>query len=258
MDNFYITPVKTLRDNYVWIMVNKQNQHCLIVDPGEALPVLSFILNNNLIPDGILITHHHHDHTDGITGILSHYAIPVYGYIDNRVATITHHVEAGSVIRLEKMGCIINILYIPGHTLDHIAFHFDHALFCGDTLFSGGCGRVFEGSYEQMFSSLEKIAALPDETKIYCAHEYTLANLRFAETIDQDNQFLEEYITYIKSLTHENKCTLPSTLETEKKMNPFLRCKNQHFVAQLSKQKNITFKNEIEVFKYIRELKNYF
>ncbi len=257
-NNSDVIPIKILHDNYVWVMINKNNKHSFIVDPGEAVPVLDFIKKNGLTPDAILITHHHHDHTGGVADILLNYDIPVYAHSTNKLSTVTNHVKEGDQIRLEKMNCILDILFIPGHTLDHIAYYIDNILFCGDTLFSGGCGRVFEGSYEQIFSSLEKIAALPDDTKIYCTHEYTLENLIFAQTIDPDNLFLQEYLKLVQSKTNEKNCTLPSTLKVEKKINPFLRCNNGKFVEQLSKHKNIVFKNGGDVFKYIRELKNDF
>ncbi|MBY0545315.1 MAG: hydroxyacylglutathione hydrolase [Gammaproteobacteria bacterium] len=256
MEKFDVLYVKIFTDNYIWILVNNENHHCVIVDPGDAEPLLNFVQTQQLIPIAILITHHHRDHSAGIADIVSQYNIPVYGSIQSQLNEITHPVDETSLITFEKSDMVFNVMSIPGHTLDHIGYIFHDVLFCGDTLFSGGCGKVFEGSYEQMFSSLNKIAALPDETKIYCTHEYTLSNLLFAYKIDPENIDLNQYITLIKEKIKKGLITLPSTLELEKRINPFLRCDNAAFVTQLEKQADIKFNDSLAVFRYIRELKN--
>lgn len=256
MDKFSVFYVKIFTDNYIWILVNNENRHCVIIDPGDAKPLLNFVQLHQLIPIAIFITHHHRDHSAGIAEIVSTYNIPVYGSTKSQLPEITHPVDETSTIALEEANMRFNIMSIPGHTLDHIAYHFQDMLFCGDTLFSGGCGRVFEGSYEQMFNSLNKIAALPDQTKIYCTHEYTLANLLFAHKIDPDNIKLNEYLAFVQEKTKKDLITLPSTLEIEKQINPFLRCNNAAFVVQLEKREGIKFNETLDVFTYIRELKN--
>ena len=183
-----VVPVSAFRDNYVWTL--RRGKHAAVVDPGEAAPVLDYLARENLSLAAILATHHHADHVGGIAELRQKYEVPVYGPKGEPIATLTHPVSEGDRVSIPELGVSFSVLDIPGHTRAHIAYYGAGALFCGDTLFACGCGRVFEGTAEQMLQSLTKLAALPDETKVYCGHEYTLANIRFARAVDPDNAML--------------------------------------------------------------------
>ncbi|HQQ62427.1 MAG TPA: hydroxyacylglutathione hydrolase [Pseudomonadales bacterium] len=218
-----LLPIPAFSDNYIWLFAD--NGKAWVTDPGDAAPVVSALEGNNLQLSGILVTHHHGDHVGGISGLLEKFHVPVYGpALSPAAGLITHKLVQNDVIEIHSRK--FEIISVPGHTLDHIAFYSAEAniLLCGDTLFSAGCGRVFEGTYEQMYASLQKLAALPDDTQVCCAHEYTLSNLRFAQATEPDNQDIKNHITHCQSLRKQGKPTLPSTLALEKKINPFLRC----------------------------------
>lgn len=219
-----IRPIKAFNDNYIWLLQDAAGQ-AVVVDPGDAEPVMSALSAAGLTLSAILVTHHHFDHTGGVASLVERWHCPVYGPDNPAIAAITHHVAAGD--SLEVLGCHFEVLAVPGHTLDHIAYF--HAgdtplLFCGDTLFAGGCGRVFEGTFPMMFESLQRLAALPDETRVYCAHEYTLANLAFARAVEPDNPQLKERLADARALREKDSPTVPSLLATERATNPFLRC----------------------------------
>ncbi|HQQ74327.1 MAG TPA: hydroxyacylglutathione hydrolase [Pseudomonadales bacterium] len=230
-----LIPIPAFSDNYIWLLV--KDDKAWAVDPGEATPVLSVLLEKKLQLAGILLTHHHPDHTGGIAELLRHYRVPVYGPDNSPVSTlISHPLQHEDSITLVDMA--FSVIAIPGHTLDHIAFYSvtENILFCGDTLFSAGCGRVFKGTYEQMYHSLLKLVTLPDDTRVCCAHEYTLSNLRFANFVEPDNYDIIEYQKQCESLREKNQPTLPSTIAQEKKVNPFLRCSN---AAQFSHRREL-------------------
>ncbi len=250
--------VKVFTDNYVWIIVNKENNAGVIVDPGDAKPVLDFLAKNNITPEAILVTHHHNDHSGGVKGITQEFDIPVYAKVGSSVAGVTDFVDDGDSFSIKPAGMDFRVLAIPGHTLDHIAFILNDALFCGDTLFSGGCGRVFEGTYEQMYASLSKLRQLDINIRVYCGHEYTLSNMLFAYDIEKDNADVKNCLDKARQLTQENINTLPSTIAIEKKINPFLRCDDKDFVAHLAQSHHQKFDNPVAVFQYVRELKNSF
>lgn len=221
-----LIPVPAFSDNYIWLLV--KDDKAWAVDPGEATPVFKYLREKSLSLSGILLTHHHPDHTGGVAELLQQYHVPVYGPEHSPAgALISHPLQHDDDITLGDIATF-SVITIPGHTLDHIAFYSaaEKILFCGDTLFSGGCGRVFEGTYEQMYHSLLKLAALPDDTIVCCAHEYTLSNLRFAHFIEPYNYDIIEYQKRCESLREKNQPTLPSTIAQEKKVNPFLRCSN--------------------------------
>lgn len=184
------------------------------MDPGCAAPVIKFLQQQDLQLSSILVTHHHADHTAGIQELLEHNPVPVYSF-----ATIGHEAE----IDLADQHIKLKIMHIPGHTLDHIAFYNEQMLFCGDTLFAAGCGRIFEGSAQQMFEALNKLKSLPLSTEIYCGHEYTLANLKFAATMEPENKDIKQRILQVEQLRSQNLPSLPSTMALELATNPFLR-----------------------------------
>lgn len=227
---FQITPIPAFEDNYIWTLCQPQNKRCLIVDPGESAKVLAFLTAHQLQLDTILITHHHADHTGGIIALKQHYPnVNVIGPAteQHRIPGLTQTVSDGDRIDLAAFELAFEVIAVPGHTLGHIAYYSAPVLFCGDTLFSAGCGRLFEGTPEQMWHSLCKLSALADDTQIYCTHEYTISNLKFALSAEPTNAVLVEYAGQCARLRKKNAPTLPSILKTEKLVNPFLRCDNK-------------------------------
>ena len=237
-----IHPIPAFSDNYIWAI--QQNQQCLVVDPGDAAPVLDYLKQNQLTLSGILITHHHADHTGGLNSLLREFpSCPVYGPKGNHIKGISDHLDHGDTISpLPEL--TLSVITVPGHTLDHIAFYGGDAfigsplLFCGDTLFAGGCGRIFEGDAGMMYTSLARLSELPAETLVYCAHEYTLANLRFAAKADPDNADLSSRVRKEQQKREQNQPTLPSSIGIELRTNPFLRCHNTEVAKQVANHWN--------------------
>lgn len=232
-----LLPIPAFSDNYIWLFA--QDGKAWVVDPGEAAPVLQILRENNLQLAGILLTHHHADHTGGVTELLQHYPVQVYGPCNSPASNlISHPLQGGSHISLGEIK--FTVIATPGHTLDHIAFYSteEKILFCGDTLFSAGCGRVFEGTNEQMHQSLLKLAELPDDTKVCCAHEYTLSNLRFAIAAEPSNPDIDAYRNQCEVMREKNQPTLPSTVGLEKRINPFLRCSDLMQFSERRERKN--------------------
>ena len=186
-----IIPITALKDNYIWVLKNKKNRHAVIVDPSEHEPVLKFIKTEGLIPIAILITHHHWDHVGGIAGLISEYNLPVYAPKKEMVKGSTNLVAEGDIVNLPELNLDISVLDVPGHTAGAIAYYSERMLFSGDTLFTAGCGRLFEGSPEQMYRSLSKLKKLPDDTLVYCGHEYTVSNLQFAASVEKNNKIVQ-------------------------------------------------------------------
>lgn len=250
-----INPIPALKDNYIWMLVDAQSSTACVVDPGEARGVQDALKKLNLELKGILITHHHQDHCGGIAELLHVYKnIPVYGSIHSSNQYINYRVADG-----KTFPCIseeAQVLEIPGHTLDHVAYYIGKALFCGDTLFSVGCGKVFEGTAQQMYDSLSKLGRLSDDTKIYCGHEYTLANLKFAMLVDPTNKYLQQKLEKATRALQINGATLPGLLGEEKKINPFLRCTAPEIIASVARHIGKRLNNPVEVFHHLREWKN--
>lgn len=235
----------------------------LVVDPGDATPVLHALQTRGLQLAAILVTHHHGDHCGGIAALKSQTGAPVYGTGGENIEGIDHPLYGGE--RLQLLGLQVQVLAVPGHTRAHVAYWFPlhevtgaaPVLFCGDTLFSGGCGRLFEGTPAQMYQSLQTLAALPDTTRVCCAHEYTVANLRFAQAVEPDNLQIAEYTRQCLRLRQAGLPTLPSTLAQEKQINPYLRC--QHTPVRAAAQsRNANAQTETEVFAALRQWKNEF
>ena len=230
--NLSIKPIKSFTDNYIWMI--KKNKDVVVVDPGDAIPVLNFLKEKNLNLKSILITHKHSDHIGGIEDLLSHYPnIKIYGPKNNFnfIYTIVNNDE---LLKINELNIEFRVIATPGHTLDHVVFADQDHLFCGDTLFGCGCGKLFEGSYSQMHSSLKTLSKLPTTIKVYCAHEYTKKNIEFALTQDKDNQYL---IDRKRNLIGKD-ITLPSTLGEELKTNPFLRSKDVTQFKELRQRKD--------------------
>lgn len=249
-----ISSIRALKDNYIWCL--HDHQHAWIIDPGEANPALSFLKEKNLILKGIFLTHHHWDHVNGVEKLLEHFSVPVWGSVSFDLPIISNKIKNDDLITLEQFH--FKVLEIPGHTLDHIALYTGAELFCGDTLFGAGCGRLFEGTPEQMFESLQKILKLPLHTKIYCAHEYTLINLKFAETVEPDNKKIQQRIEQVKQRYQQNLSSVPSTLAEERETNPFLRCDIATVKKAAEQYCNHHLSNSLEVFTQIRRWKDNF
>jgi len=248
-----IKPLKAYSDNYIWLL--ETNEEVSVVDPGDAKPVLNYLNENNKNLKDIFITHHHFDHTAGVSELMDKISGSIYGP-HNSYELINEKVSQGdSVSSLEIK---FDVIEVPGHTLDHIAFYNseNNILFCGDTLFAGGCGRVFEGTFDQMFESLNKFKQLPDSTQIYCGHEYTKSNLIFSIQVEPDNNDLMMRNTEIDNLITKNGSSLPSSIGIEKKTNPFLRCDVLSDNIQLKQRFGLKNTSEKEIFKYIREWKD--
>lgn len=253
---FSIHPVPAFNDNYIWVLVNDAKQ-AIVVDPGEATPVLVFLNQLKLTLNAILITHKHHDHTGGISDLIAEFPkTSVFSSSVMQITQTTHCVSDNDVIHIN--GYDFRVIAIPGHTLEHVAYYSKPFLFCGDTLFTNGCGKIFEGTAEQMLQSLKKLTALPDDTQIYCGHEYTLSNIKFALHVEPKNQQLQKRFEAVKQLRSQNKPTVPSTMQLEKLTNPFLRCHEPSVIAAVSQRVGRKLNSEIEVFSELRQWKNKF
>lgn len=233
-----IQAIPAFQDNYIWIIQAEGLSHVLIVDPGEAAPVVEAIKQQNLIPVAILITHGCHDHVDGIEGVLRHFDVPVYGPKNEFIPHITHPLSAREGLVIDPLFAEFRILDLPGHTKGHIGFLIESNLFCGDTLFGAGCGRLHAGPAELMFESLQKIKQLPPSTTIFCAHEYTQANLRFALEVEPENTDIQQRIDDTAALRKQNLPSIPSPLALELATNPFLRCQDAETFSLLRLKKD--------------------
>lgn len=251
---FDVSFIPAFKDNYIWLLT--RGKRAFVVDPGEAAPVEARLEADGLTLEGILITHHHADHQGGVAELKARWQAVVYAPGNESITGCTHPLSGGE--NLDILGAAVRVLAVPGHTLGHIAYYTPGMLFCGDTLFGAGCGRLFEGTPEQMSASLDSIAALPDETLIYCAHEYTEMNLRFALAVEPDNPALQVRVARVAALRASGLPSVPSTLDEEKATNPFLRC-TQPAVRSAAQKRNATVgPQKAAIFKTIREWRNSF
>ena len=254
-----VIPIPAFTDNYIWLILNSENNQAAVVDPGDATPVLSYCEQNNITLSDILITHHHPDHTGGIEELAGHYNITVYGPAAESIACCEHPLREEDQITLSQLDDLtFNVLDIPGHTSGHIAYEGNGWLFCGDTLFAGGCGRIFEGTPAQMHHSLSKLAALDPQTLVFCGHEYTLANLEFALSVNGNNQDLIARIEREQRTRSEDKPTLPSIMDIELKTNPFLRANDPEIIQAAEQYRQQQLTDPVAVFAATREMKDSF
>lgn len=258
MASIRVLAVPAFDSNYLWLM--HDGTHAAVVDPGDAKPILDALVVNGLSLVAILLTHHHADHVGGVPELLRHASVPVYGPANDGIATVTHPLSEGDVVSLAELSLGLDVLDVPGHTLGHIAYHapLQHWLFCGDTLFAGGCGRLFEGTPEQMDASLQKLAALPEQTEVYCAHEYTMANLRFALEVEPDSPALIARIANDREKRDCGQPTVPSTIATERATNPFLRSHVPAIVRRLQDTGRLDRDTGAAAFAALRSWKNTF
>lgn len=252
-----LLPLPAFDDNYIWML--HDGHQALVVDPGDAQPVLQALQDQHLQLRAILVTHHHADHVGGVANLREATRATVYGPAGEEMPEPLERVVEGD--SRDLLGLRFEVLDVPGHTAGHIAWYCPDApgaplLFCGDTLFSGGCGRIFEGTPAQMLSSLDKLAALPGSTRVCCAHEYTLSNLRFARAVEPDNAALQRYAEHCTQLRARQQPTLPSTLAVERDINPFLRSRQPSVRDVVRARGDVT--DEVGVFAALRTWKNEF
>jgi len=251
-----VEAIPAFEDNYIWLV--REEGNAVVVDPGDADPVIARLEAEGLQLRAILCTHHHGDHVGGNASLLRRFSVPVYGPRAEGIRSVSHPVAEGDRVSLPEVGLTFEVLGVPGHTLGHIAYVGHGMLFCGDTLFACGCGRVFEGTPEQLYASLRKLAALPPDTLVYCAHEYTLSNIRFAREANPGNRALEEREASVRALRDRRQPTLPSTLGLELATNPFLRCDDPEVAATASAQAGAPVTVPAQVFAVLRDWKNRF
>lgn len=245
-----IVPIPAFEDNYIWLIRN--DTAAVAVDPGDADPVMDYLNRHGLELGAILLTHHHGDHTGGAAELRRRFECPVYGPCREAIASITHPVGEGDSITLPSLGIRFQVLDVPGHTAGHVAYYGINSLFCGDALFACGCGRLFEGTAQQMQASLAKISTLPDDTRVYCAHEYTLENIHFALRIEPGNAALLEREQRERRTRAQDRPTLPSTIALEKQTNPFLRWDAPGIIESASRFAGHPLHGPVDVFAALR------
>lgn len=253
--DFTIRPIPALTDNYIWMINRPDEPYAVIVDPGDAQPVLKALDHYQLRLCAILITHHHYDHCAGIGKLLEHFTVPVFGPAKESVKGVTHSLKGNDKIECPHINLAFHILDIPGHTKGHIAYYAQNMVFSGDTLFTGGCGRLFEGTDEQLCNSLQSLANLPDDTFVYCGHEYTEGNLQFASLVEPNNQNLKQRLKNVEELRAKNLPTVPATLASEKQTNPFFRYENPEIIQAIEHYAGNKLKSSLEIFSGLRRWK---
>ncbi|MDO8959895.1 MAG: hydroxyacylglutathione hydrolase [Rhodocyclaceae bacterium] len=245
-----IEPIRAFEDNYIWAL--RHDGQVAVVDPGEAAPVARFLEATGDRLCAILVTHRHGDHIGGIAELVARMAVPVFGPALEAAEVVTHPLRDGETVRIPALGEDFTVIEVPGHTLGHVAYYRPGVLFCGDTVFGAGCGRVFEGTMTQMHASLARIAALPAATLAYCAHEYTQSCLRFARTVEPDNPHIAARIGRVDKLCASNQASVPSTLAEELATNPFLRWQSPAVIAAATTRLGHSPGSDAETFAAIR------
>lgn len=256
-----ILPIPAFSDNYIWLI--RHGDHAAVVDPGQAEPVIDTLNRLGLSLKAILLTHHHNDHVGGVEALKQKYGCPVWGPAHETLPVCDIRLREGDRVECPDLGISLGVLDVPGHTAGHIAYTGqaggqDCVLFSGDTLFAGGCGRLFEGTPAQMLDSLDKFKSLPLETGVFCGHEYTLSNLRWALAVESDNAILQDTFLHAQQLRANGQPTLPSTLGRERETNPFLRTRVDSVTASAARWAGKPLASPVDVFAALREWKNNF
>ena len=257
-----IIPISAFKDNYIWLLHN--DMQAIVVDPGDATPVLATLNRLNLQLHSILITHHHHDHIGGVEALMQTFpSVQVYAPSQEKYHFKHMPVSEPHTIQFDdfyhhNQPLIFSIIDLPGHTLGHIAYYADGILFCGDTLFGAGCGRLFEGTPEQMYASLQKLAGLASDTLVFCTHEYTLHNIHFALTLEPNNEALIARLANTQALRMNNQPSLPSNIHLELTTNPFLRCHTLGFQQAIQHSVALNATNPLAIFTAIRQMRNHY
>lgn len=256
-----VLTVPAFKDNYLWLIHDGSN--AAVVDPGDAAPILQALEQHGLTLTAILLTHHHNDHIGGVQALLDRFDVPVFGPRNDGIAAVTQPLAEGDRVTVPGLELEFAVLDVPGHTLGHIAYVRTtpglHWLFCGDTLFAGGCGRLFEGTPEQMSASLDKLAALPEDTEVYCAHEYTLSNLRFAQAVEPGNEALALRMRDESAKRAQDVPTVPSSIGLERSTNPFIRYREPAIAESLVAAGKLNRgAGPVQAFAALREWKNVF
>ncbi|MBS0373461.1 MAG: hydroxyacylglutathione hydrolase [Proteobacteria bacterium] len=255
-----VTRLPAFEDNYLWLVhgLGEHSRRVAAVDPGDADVIREGLRAGGLELAAILVTHHHGDHVGGVAALAHEFGVPVYGPAGEDIPARTVALREGDEVALARLGLHFRILDVPGHTAGHIAYAGHSALFCGDTLFSGGCGRLFEGTPAQMLASLDKLAKLPPETRVYCAHEYTASNLRFARSVEPENAALAAYATEVANMRSRGVATVPTSIGLELRVNPFLRTRLDEVRRAAAAHAGREPHGDADAFGIVREWKNGF
>lgn len=254
-----VNAVRAFADNYIWLVhAITDRTRVAVVDPGDAQPVRQALSDSGLTLAAILVTHHHRDHVGGVQELVDEFPVPVFGPARETIPGGPRALAQDDEVGLPELGLKFRVLDVPGHTAGHIAYVGHGAVFCGDTLFSGGCGRLFEGTPGQMLESLSRLQALPDETRVYCTHEYTLNNLRFARVADPGNPATAAYEEECRQKRAREEPTLPSTIGRERGINPFLRCDQDNVIRTAEAHAGRRLTTTTEVFAAVRHWKDQF
>lgn len=252
---FDVIRIPAFKDNYIWLL--RKGGAAVVVDPGDAKPVMEILDAEGLTLSAIFVTHHHNDHQGGVGELTARFPVDVFGPAVESITGLTHPLSGGETIRLDSIDAQFSVMSVPGHTLGHLAYYSTPHLFCGDTLFAGGCGRLFEGSPAQMFDSLARIMSLPGETEVFCAHEYTQANLHFASAVEPGNIRLQARVAEVAEARANGLPTVPSSIADEKATNPFLRCAVPEVIAS-AQIRSPGVQAPVDVFAALRLWRNNF